>query len=335
MHGITSRAHGVSDGWRNRSGVNSRATVDEPFCTHRQAPSRTASCTLPAACSLANASSMFTMASASASSQLRSGAASQVHSPASFTHFHLVSPRITPVSASNRRCAAALACRAARRGEDFADDAPTTSAAAAARLFAGTAAASLALLAAAGGAHADSSAFDALTPDQTFFDAGHVLSADKAAAVSAQLADLERTSGWRVRMYTNYQLSGQPTETQLRSAWRPDKRTVVIRVGGWKAWTAELGMDSSDRQYEAFQRRFIGLVAINWVTAVTPALDQMQNSTHRATLYGLQRAAATNQQTCRPPARLSNACSSPAYRWTLPPQTYSPIPTWAMTPLRS
>jgi hypothetical protein len=35
-------------------------------------------------------------------------------------------------------------------------------------------------------------------------------------------------TGWRVRVFTNYGTDGRPSDSDLRAAWSPDRRTVVV-----------------------------------------------------------------------------------------------------------
>lgn len=46
------------------------------------------------------------------------------------------------------------------------------------------------------------------------------------------LHDTHRETGWRVRALTFKDPSAAPSVTDLREAWKPDKRTVVLQVSG-------------------------------------------------------------------------------------------------------
>lgn len=62
------------------------------------------------------------------------------------------------------------------------------------------------------------------------FDAAKVLATEKRVAISSQLREFESRTGWRIRIYSNYGLESQPSEQQLRGAWKPDRRTMLIQV---------------------------------------------------------------------------------------------------------
>ena len=54
------------------------------------------------------------------------------------------------------------------------------------------------------------------------------------------LHDIHRETGWRVRALTFKDPSAAPSVTDLREAWKPDKRTVVLQVS-WPMVTAGHG----------------------------------------------------------------------------------------------
>lgn len=69
-----------------------------------------------------------------------------------------------------------------------------------------------------------------LGPDVKVLDLARVIPSGQVPQVESTLDRLEREQGWRVRISTRYQPNAGPSLEELRSAWRPDKRTLVVLV---------------------------------------------------------------------------------------------------------
>jgi len=69
-----------------------------------------------------------------------------------------------------------------------------------------------------------------LSDDTPVADLARVVPSGKLAAVQQQLLDLERDTGWRVRVLTLFDRSTAPSVEQIRSEWHVDDKTVVVLV---------------------------------------------------------------------------------------------------------
>ncbi len=61
------------------------------------------------------------------------------------------------------------------------------------------------------------------------FDGAGIIASERREKLSASLTELERETGWRVRVLTFDGPSEFPGQAQLREAWEPNKRTVVLQ----------------------------------------------------------------------------------------------------------
>eukprot|EP00879_Flechtneria_rotunda_P020931 GHRR01022039.1.p1 GENE.GHRR01022039.1~~GHRR01022039.1.p1 ORF type:complete len:261 (+),score=76.68 GHRR01022039.1:446-1228(+) len=62
------------------------------------------------------------------------------------------------------------------------------------------------------------------------FDGANVLRPEARSSLSQQLVDLERRTGYHVRVFTQYDVDATDKGPSYRKAWGLDKNTVVIRV---------------------------------------------------------------------------------------------------------
>ncbi|GAX79041.1 hypothetical protein CEUSTIGMA_g6481.t1 [Chlamydomonas eustigma] len=69
----------------------------------------------------------------------------------------------------------------------------------------------------------------ALSPELPIYDGANIIPQEKQADLDNKLIQLESESGWRVRVVTYNGPSEAPVEGQLRKAWSPDGRTVVVQ----------------------------------------------------------------------------------------------------------
>lgn len=70
----------------------------------------------------------------------------------------------------------------------------------------------------------------AISNDTPVVDLARVVPSSKLEGLQQQLLDLERDTGWRVRMLTRIGPSSEPTVEQIRAGWSVDERTVVVFV---------------------------------------------------------------------------------------------------------
>lgn len=61
------------------------------------------------------------------------------------------------------------------------------------------------------------------------YDGAGIIPNERQEKLSSTLGEFEKSTGWRVRVLTYSDPSAAPGETQIRAAWQPDKRSVIVQ----------------------------------------------------------------------------------------------------------
>ncbi|KAL4457453.1 hypothetical protein ABPG75_012318 [Micractinium tetrahymenae] len=135
---------------------------------------------------------------------------------------------------SRQSCTAHAACRLSQQADRVASE-PSSTAAAQPPLLARLRAAAGAVALSAALAWAPVAVPEALAQsavisnDTPVVDLARVVPSARLEGLQQQLRDLERETGWRVRMLTRFGNDG-PSVEELRAGWTTDERTVVVFV---------------------------------------------------------------------------------------------------------